>query len=191
VKRIFLPLAIIGMLLLSAAFLLGLMIPPLENILDLERTAKQELSGKIDHHFWIAVGGMLFATLVHGLVMTYFIGTGRWIEETVTTYDLSPDLYVSSRKIKYRIIPLILGAFLLLVVAGSFGASVDPAAGVRYDGFAGLSGVTVHLLLAGAAVTFNAWVNFVEYVALDQNATLIETIMGEVRRVREERGLPV
>ena len=190
-KRIFLPLAIIGLLLLSAAFLLGLMIPPLDNILDLERTLQQDLSEKVDHHFWIAVGSMLFATLVHGLVMTYLIGTGRWIEETVTTYDLSLELYLSSRKIKYRTIPLILGAFLLLVVAGSFGAAVDPAAGIVFGGFAGLSGATVHLLLAGSAVTLNAWVNFVEFAALDQNATLIETIMGEVRRVREERGLPV
>ena len=72
-KTIFLPLAVLSTLLLSGTLLLGL---------GIENAADAKLSHQVDYHLWTSIGGMLFATLVHGLVMTYFIGTGRWFEET-------------------------------------------------------------------------------------------------------------
>ena len=68
-KTIFLPLSIISTLLLAAALVLGL---------GIENAAERSLSHQVDYHMWASMGGMLFTTLVHGLVMTYFIGTGRW-----------------------------------------------------------------------------------------------------------------
>ncbi|GIS60180.1 MAG: hypothetical protein CM1200mP2_24050 [Planctomycetaceae bacterium] len=49
--------------------------------LGIENAAERSLSHQVDYHMWASMGGMLFTTLVHGLVMTYFIGTGRWFEE--------------------------------------------------------------------------------------------------------------
>jgi hypothetical protein len=34
-------------------------------------------------------------------------------------------------------------------------------------------------------------VNWFEFLAIDQNGKLVEEVLAEVRRMREERGLPV
>ncbi len=180
VKRIFLPLAVISNLLLAGSFLLGLMI---------EDAAQRSLSFQVDHHLWTALAGLLFATLVHGLVMTYFVGTGRWAEETVRVYGLAGELCTSSSRSKRRIMVLILGGFVLLLVAGSLGAVADPASPVDFPGLLGLSSAALHLLAATIALLTNGWINLQEYEALDRNASLIEEIMAEVRRIRDERGL--
>ncbi|MFP6770636.1 MAG: hypothetical protein VB859_20855 [Planctomycetaceae bacterium] len=179
-KRIFLPLALISLLILAGAFLLGLMI---------EDAARRSLSYQVDYHMWTALAGLLFATLVHGLVLTYFLGTGRWAEETVRVYGLDIELYTASRDSKRRIMATIVGGFVLLVVAGSLGAAADPASPVGFSGVLGLSASTLHLLAATIALLTNAWIYLMEYDALDRNARLIEEIMSEVRRIRDERGL--
>ena len=179
-KTIFLPLSIISTLLLAAAVVLGL---------GIENAAERSLSHQVDYHMWASMGGMLFTTLVHGLVMTYFIGTGRWFEEPDRVYPLSGDGYAASRKLKYRTIPVIVGGFLLLLVAGTLGAAADPASPVGFTGWLGLSPATLHLLAALVAVGLNTWTHVIEYAALDENARLIGQVMDEVKQIRTERGL--
>lgn len=179
-KTIFLPLSVISTLLLATSLVLGLSI---------EDAAEPSLSHQVDYHLWTSLGGMLFSTLVHGLVMTYFIGTGRWFEETARAYPLTGDCFGDSRKLKHRTIPIIVGGFVLLLAAGTLGAAADPASPVGFTGWLGLSPATLHLLVALAAVGVNTWTHLVEYNALDKNAELIEQMMSEVQRIRAERGL--
>ena len=68
-------------------------------------------------------------------------------------------------------------------------AAADPASPVGFSGWLGLSPATLHLLVAVAAVGVNTWTHLVEYNALDENAKLIEQVMSEVQRIRDERGL--
>ena len=180
VKTIFLPLSVISTLLLGTTLVLGLMI---------EDAAEAALSHQVDYHLWTSLGGMLFATMVHGLVMTYFIGTGRWFEETDRAYPHNSDCLAASRKLKSRTTLAIIGGFGLLLAAGTLGAAADPASPVGFTGWLGLEPATLHLLVALAAVGINTWTHLLEYTALDENGKLIEQMMSHVRRIRDERGL--
>ena len=180
VKTIFLPLAVISTLLLVTTLVLGLMI---------EDAREASLSHQVDYHLWTSLGGMLFATMVHVLVMTYFIGTGRWFEETDRAYPHNSGCFDASRKLKYRTTLVLILGFGLLLAAGTLGAAADPASPVGFTGWLGIEPATLHLLVALAAVAINSWTHLVEYKALDENARLIEQMMSHVRRIRDERGL--
>ena len=73
------------------------------------------------------LGALTSATMVHALLFTYFMGTGRWIEETSQAYSLPIEWYRQNQRIKYGILPGILMSFLMLVMTGSLGAVADPA----------------------------------------------------------------
>jgi hypothetical protein len=75
VKRIFLTLALLanGSLIVSA--ILGL------NIGDSQQRTL-EVQGQIGTHMLTALAAMCFVALVHAICFTYFMGTGRWLEET-------------------------------------------------------------------------------------------------------------
>src|ERR1700690_3195758 len=70
--RIFLPLAALSICSLVFAMILGLTID------DPKVLAAQ---AGVQYHFLAALAALVFATLVHAIVLTYFMGTGRWIEE--------------------------------------------------------------------------------------------------------------
>ena len=59
----------------------------------------------------------------------------------------------------------------------------------RLDARPGIIGRNIHLALATLAVGFNFWSYLVEYQAVVANGELINRIMGEVTRMRRERGL--
>ena len=82
-------------------------------------------------------------------------------------------------------------AVLLLVVAGAFGAAVDPGSSVDFRGWFGLSPNSIHLLIASIALAVNFLVNIREFQSINRNGQLIEQVLQEVRHIREEHGLPV
>lgn len=183
-NRIFLPLCGMSWLLLAAAFLLGLNI-------DDPKVAEVAVQRSVSYHFLTALGAIVFATLVHALVLTYFMGTGRWLEETSNAYRLDSKYHDESQRLKYRTIPALVSAFLLLVVTGAFGAAADPGSPTQFSGWFGLPAATIHQLAAWITLTFNAWVNYLEFTALFRNGEIIEQVMNEVRRIRQEKGLAV
>jgi len=145
----------------------------------------------VQYHFLTALAGMVFATLVHAIVLTYFMGTGRWIEETSSAYRLSPDLYQSSQSTKYRVIPLMVVCILLLIATGAFGAAADPGSAVRFKGWFGITPAKIHLTIAIATLLANVGVNYLEFHALEKSGQIIEMVLAEVRRIRIEKGLAV
>ena len=142
-------------------------------------------------HFLTAVGGLMFAALVHAIVLTYFMGTGRWIEETAQVYPLPPRIQQESRGLKYRILPAMAGCLVLLIVTGALGAAADPATRTGWQGLWGIPASTLHFSAAVVTLCLNAIVNYFQYAAIEYNGGLIEEVLQEVRRVRIEKGLPV
>ncbi len=183
-NRIFLPLCGVSWILLGAAFVLGLQI-------DDPKIAEIAVQRGVQYHFLTALAALVFATLVHALVLTYFMGTGRWMEETSTAYRLDGKYHAESSSLKYRTIPAIVGAFLLLVVTGAFGAAADPGSPAQFSGWFGLTAATIHQVSAIITLTVNALVNYLEFASLDRNGEIIELVMQDVRRIRLEKGLAV
>lgn len=180
--RIFTPLAILAAILTGVTFSLGM------SIGDATQQAAQRT---VTYHMLTGLGSLLFSSLVHALVLTYFMGTGRWLEETSTAYKLDWAPYRESKKLKYRTIVLMMLCFLLLIATGAFGAAADPASSVGFKGFAGLSGGQVHMTVALITWGINLAVNCYQFQVLTRNGEIIESVMGEVRRIRVENGLSV
>lgn len=182
--RIFLPLALMSTVTLIAAMVLGLSI-------DDPRVATSAVQQGVQYHFLTALTALCFATLVHAIVLTYFMGTGRWIEETSNAYRLPESFHVRSQTVKYRTIPAMVGAFLLLLCTGALGAAADPASPMQAKGVFGLTPATIHLSAAIFSIIVNIGVNYLEFLALERNGDIVDEVLAEVRRIRLEKGLAV
>jgi hypothetical protein len=180
VRRIFLTLAIFSNVVLIAAFVLGHRIDD-----------ARALDGGVDVHFGVSIMALIFAALVHAIVLTYFMGTGRWLEETTQAYRLPDERRLENKSLKYRTVPAMIVSLLLLVGTAALGAAADPASPVGFTGWAGFSAATTHLIAALLTLGVNAVVNLWEYLALERNGRLVQEVMDDVRRIRTERGLPV
>lgn len=178
-SRIFLSLSVVGTILLIVALVLGL------NIED----AKLD-RGPVANHLLVAMGALVFALLVHAILLTYFMGTGRWLEETSKAYRLSPDYCARSSQLKYSTLPLMVGTLFLLIITGASGAAADPL-GAGFSGLWGLTAGEIHFLTACLAIGANVIVNVIEYLAIEKNGRLVKDVLAEVHRIRQEHGLPV
>lgn len=141
-------------------------------------------SPTVDWHFLTAVCAAVVALLVHAIALTYFMGTGRWIEETCDAYSLGPTARQENIRLKYRALPGMVGCILLVVVTGALGAMSDPAASIQWD-----TAPKVHLALAIVMLSANLLVSWVEYTAIARNGRVVDDVAAEVRRIRHERGL--
>lgn len=182
VTRIFLTLSSVSTLLLAIVFVLGL------NIDDPKILESQKL---VSWHLIMALTGLVIATLVHAVVLTYFMGTSRWMEDVSKTYQLDDSRRLESQRLKYRILPAMSVCFLLLLTTVGFGAAADPASRLGFTGWGGLSASSVHLLVALTTVCCNLFVNFREFQAIERNGQLVQEILEKVREIRIARGLPV
>ncbi len=183
-KRIFLTLVILSSLLLAATFALGL-------VIDDPSVATTAVQAGVQYHFLTAAASLFFAALVHAIVLTYFMGTGRWLEETGNAYGLESRFRAENVSLKSRVIPGMCGCLVLLVISGATGAAVDPASSVSFQGWAGIPGATIHFLIVSLSVGVNLIVNLIEYQYIDRNNRLVDEVLAQVRVIREERGLPV
>ena len=183
VKRIFLTLAAVATILLCISLVLGL------NVGDATQL-DPAIQSKISTHMLVGLGALTFATLVHAITLTYFMGTGRWIEETSNAYSLGADYHTRNQKIKYGMLPGLSVCVLLLITTGALGAVADPATPMSLDGTLGLTGAQIHFGFAVLTAIANLVTNFSQFVAINRNSNLVEEVLTEVHRIREERGLP-
>jgi hypothetical protein len=123
----------------------------------------------------------LLTLFVHCLIFTYFLGTGRWVKEVALAYGL-PDALLPrwTRQLKRGTFPPALCAMLVTIATAGAGA------GVQWQNWPWYA----HGLLAAATLVVNLWAYRIEYRGLRDNAVIIDTVMGEVERIRAERGLP-
>jgi len=124
---------------------------------------------------------------VNSIVVTYFIGTSRWCKEVCETYVLDPSLVRRGTSLKRRTFPWAVLGMLAVVGVIALGAAADPATGLPHTA----DWVTPHLLGALAGLCFIAWVFHAEWSNIEANRALIAEVLGQVRAVREARGLAV
>ena len=182
--RIFLTLAACSTLALFVALWLGLAIGDAT----VRETAVQS---RVAVHFLTGVAALVLAIMVHALVITYFMGTGRWLEETCAAYHLGAAWQVTSQSLKWRLYPALVGSLVLLIATGALGGAADPASAVGFQGIGPLSAALVHRYAAIVALVVNAAVNGLEYQVLRRNGILVNDVLAQVRRIRVERGLEV
>lgn len=182
--RFFLPSAFMSTVALLVAMVLGLSI-------DDPKVATPSVQAGVQWHFFAALLAMILVTFVHAIVLTYFMGTGRWIEETSNAYQLPASYFQQNQSIKYRTIPPMVIAFLLLLGAGALGAAADPASPMQFKGGMGLSAATIHLIATITAVLANVAVHYLQFLSLERNGDVVDQVLAEVKRIRLEKGLAV
>lgn len=146
---------------------------------------------RVSVHFLTALGALVFAVLVHAIVLTYFMGTSRWLEETSNAYRLDAGWQQQSKDMKWKLYPAMVVALTMLIVTGAFGGAADPASAVGFRGWGPFSAAHIHLAFAVLTVLVNAMINAWEYSALRRNGRLVQDVLQQVRRIRVERGLDV
>lgn len=132
-------------------------------------------------HFLVGLLTAVSTLLVHCIIFTYFLGTGRWVKEVGLAYRLADErLPRETRELKRRVFPPALFAMLIVIAtaAGGQGAQM------------GVWHWSIHATLALLALVINAWAYNVEYHCLAENALVLDGVMREVDRIRAEHGLP-
>ena len=177
--RIFLTLASVSLILMTAAVVVGFSIGNLYN-----RPTEATLRLATVHRL-TGTAAALAVVFVESVVVTYFIGTSRWCREVVETYRFGPQPVIASNRLKRRAFAAALAGMLAVVGVIALGAAADPATG-RPDTAAWTE---VHLFAAVGGLMFIAWTYFIAWQAIWRNHAIIAGIVADVARVRQERGL--
>ena len=143
--RIFPILAALDALLLSISFALGV-------VSKLRDGVHNPSDQTFWYHFLAGLSAEVLTLLVHCLIFTYFLGTGRWVKEVKIAYTLPDEpLPKLTRDLKRRVFPPALFAMLTATFTGAAGAAALGGAGFGASpaGFAG--GVEASPPLGGGA----------------------------------------
>jgi hypothetical protein len=132
-------------------------------------------------HFLLGLATAVLTLLLHCLIFTYFLGTGRWVKEVGLAYGL-PDALLprQTRELKRRAFPPALFAMLITIATAAAGQ------GAQLEVWPW----GVHATLAGLTLIINGWAYIVEYRCLSENTAVLDAVMQEVDRIRAEQGLP-
>lgn len=176
-NRIFLFLAVTANLALLVTFAVGWTIEDPSSL-------AVEVRQRVSLHFLLALASVTLALLVHAIVLTYFMGTGRWIEETCSAYRFEEAARRENIRLKYRVIPGMMICMGLLIGTGALGAIADPASNMQIA-----SAANWHLMLAVATLAANVWVSVVQYDQITRNSALVDQVYKDVQAARRARGL--
>jgi len=131
-------------------------------------------------HFCLGLFTSLGILLVHCIIFTYFLGTGRWVKEVKLAYHLPDEpLPKLTRELKRESFPPALFSMLIAVATAAAGA------GRQLQEWHW----TIHMTLAFVTLGINLWAFAVEYRCVSTNAGVIEAVLDEVDRIRAEQGL--
>ncbi len=172
--RIFLTLASLNALGLLASFLLG-------TVSMIRAGVRNPADPIYQIHFLVGLFTAIGTLLVHCIIFTYFLGTGRWVKEVGLAYALPDTPWPKlTRELKRRTFPPALFAMLVTIATAAAGTGRQLEVWPWY----------VHGSLAVLTLLINAWAFVVEYRNVTANAGVIEAVLREVDRIRAERGLP-
>lgn len=131
-------------------------------------------------HFYLGLGAALVILLVHCIVFTYFLGTGRWVKEVTLAYRMPDEpWHKETRELKRKAFPPALFSMLIAIAAAAAGAGVQLQAWHW----------TAHATLAFATLAINLWAFGVEHRCVTRNAEVLQGVLVEVDRIRRESGL--
>jgi hypothetical protein len=127
-----------------------------------------------DIHFLLGLLTILTASLVHSIVFTYFLGTGKWVKEVVRVYRLPEWVHAQAVKNKRRAFPFELSSMAFLAATAWLGAGTDTR---------GWPSIW-HLGCAAFTLAFNAGAFVAEYAAIVSQARLLLEVKAEADRLR-------
>src|SRR5262245_48564421 len=105
-------------------------------------------------HFYLGLATAIGILLIHCLIFTYFLGTGRWVKEVGLAFGLPDgDLPKTTRELKRATFPPALYAMLTGIATTAAGAGAQLQAWPWY----------VHATLAFLTLAVNLWAFRVEY----------------------------
>lgn len=174
-------LAWFALVMMGATLILGLAIE------DLHTDHSPEMLRWATVHRLSGVSTALVVVLVHSIVVTYFIGTSRWVKEVSEAYALGNAYIVRANTLKRKTFPWAVMGMLTVVGVGALGAAADPATGLPNT----IHWVTPHLIGAITGLMFIGYTFFVEWNNIHANHVVISDVLTEVQRIRAERGLEV
>ena len=118
-------------------------------------------------HFSAAVFTTLFTCLVHSIVFTYFIGTGKWFKEEVGKGRLKAEEWLpQTKKFKMQTSPPALFSILLVLAVAILGASVKSHGNFLL--------YWLHRMTAYGALAYNLYSFWIEGKVIAENSKLIE-----------------
>jgi hypothetical protein len=179
-KRIFLTLAVLNSLALLAAFVLGVIFMQERQAGTDAPTGYEPLGATwFSIHMIVGMAAALLTLLVHCLIFTYFLGTGRWVKEVARAYALpDAELPKRTREFKRRVFPPALFAMLSAIAAVASGAGAQTSLTSLWS----LS----HPVLAVLVLIVNGYAYVVEYRIVAANSAVMDQVMAEVEKRRRE-----
>lgn len=182
-NRVFAPLAVLTLLGMSLTLMIGIGLRSVD-IRD-PTDADAQRWARIHRLAGVAVGVMV--VLVESIVVTYFIGTGRWCREVVEAYRLDTALIARVTRLKRRTFPLALAGMLAIVGVVALGGASDPAAALKLHPPQDVSWTQIHLVASCACLCFIAIAMLFQWQHVVEQQTLIGEILGHVERRRSQR----
>jgi hypothetical protein len=132
-------------------------------------------------HFCLGLTTGIGCLLVHCLIFTYFLGTGRWVKEVGIAFQLPDEPWPKlTRELKRGTFPPALFAMLSAIATVAAGAGAQLQAWPAW----------VHATLAFLTLGINLWAFGIEHRGLALNAKVIQAVLEEVDRIRAAQGLP-
>lgn len=177
-QRILVALAIINTVCLITAAALGTAVEPRASLEAQWKDApvSQEQAAALNRpffrHFVAGIVAGVTTLLTHSIVMTYFIGTGRWIKEAIEKWGLDPEFDRRTRKLKARSFPFAFFSMVFVILTTILGGAADT----------GLVPGWAHLTVAYLTILFNLISYFFEYNAVVDNVKLLDQVVGAARR---------
>lgn len=178
--RILPALASLSLMLFAAAIVLGLSIGDLYA----DPIAESTIAWR-GRHMLVGVAAALAVVFVESIIVTYFIGTGRWCKEVTETYQLPRGDLAWSTQLKRRTFPLAVIGMLTVVGVSALGAASDPGTG--RPGTADMA--TWHLAAAFGGLAIVGWTYYQAWLNIAAQQKVIERIVAQVQRIRQELGL--
>ncbi len=186
-NKIFKVLVVFALACLLATFAVGFVVS-LGDVRDATDAATQSWASL---HRLAGIATCVIVMLVASVVVTYFIGTSRWCKEVCDTYSLDPRWIDESQQLKRRAFPWAVLSMGTSVVIAACGGAADPSATTRLASPGGLSWSQWHLLAASIGIGVILWGYSRQWQCVLINQEIIQRVMNEVRRIRQERGLDV
>jgi hypothetical protein len=175
--RILLTLASVSLILLFATALFGFSLGDVY-----VQPRPPETQTLMRWHFLTGLMAALAVVLVESIVVTYFIGTGRWCKEVVETYQLDPDAVQASNRLKRRTFPWALAGMLAAVGIIALGGASDPATGPNTRQW-----TFWHLGGALGGIGLIAWTYFAAWNNVVLNQGIIQKLVLDVDKIRSEQ----